>query len=53
MTTKSQKPLRTGKRTIDVQYRYQEIVRMPKFVVIDECHSSMSNETYKLLLHLK
>ena len=27
MTTKSQKPLRTGKRTIDVQYRYQEIKR--------------------------
>ena len=53
MTTKSEKPLRTGKRTIDVQYRYQEIVRMPRFVVIDECHSSMANETYKLLLHLK
>ena len=28
-------------------------VNMPKFVIIDECHSSMSNETYNLLLYLK
>jgi superfamily II DNA or RNA helicase len=53
MTTRAQKPLRTGTETIRVQYRYQEIVNMPKFVIIDECHSSMANETYKLLLHLK
>ena len=45
MTTKSHKK--------NIQYKYQEIVKMPKFVIIDECHSSMSNETYNLLLYLK
>lgn len=45
MTTKSHKK--------NIQYKYQEIVKMPKFIIIDECHSSMSNETYNLLLYLK
>ena len=45
MTTKS--------HTKNIQYKYQEIVKMPKFIIIDECHSSMSNETYNLLLYLK
>lgn len=34
-------------------YRYEEIKRMPEFTIIDECHSSMANETYQLLLYLK
>ena len=34
-------------------YRYEEIRKMPKFAIIDECHSSMANETYQLLLYLK
>lgn len=34
-------------------YRYEEIRKFPKFAIIDECHSSMANETYQLLLYLK
>jgi superfamily II DNA or RNA helicase len=34
-------------------YRYEEIRKMPKFAIIDECHSSMASETYQLLSYLK
>ena len=44
---------RPSKRTEEILYRYQEINSMPRFVIIDECHSSMANETYQLLLYLK
>ena len=35
------------------KYRYEEITNTPKLVIIDECHSSMASETYKLLIYLK
>ena len=47
MTIRASKPSRT------IRYRYQEIKKIPKLVIIDECHSSMSNETYQLLMYLK
>lgn len=36
-----------------IKLRYQEIKNMPKFVIIDECHSSMAIQTYQLLSYLK
>lgn len=45
MTTRSKKQ--------KYNYRYEEIRKMPKFAIIDECHSCMANETYQLLLYLK
>jgi superfamily II DNA or RNA helicase len=43
----------TRSKQADYNYRYEEIIKMPQFVIIDECHSSMANETYQLLLYLK
>jgi superfamily II DNA or RNA helicase len=36
------------------RYRYQDIIRnQPSFVIIDECHSSMAERTFNLLMHVK
>lgn len=47
MTSKSKR--------IDCEYKYQEINKnkSPRFVIIDECHSSMATQTYQLLLYMK
>jgi hypothetical protein len=36
------------------KYKYQELkCNIPKFVILDECHSAMANRTYQLLLFIK
>ena len=45
LTTKSYKK--------DCSYKYQEFINIPKFIILDECHSAMANETYKLLQFMK
>ena len=35
------------------KYRYQELKKIPNFIIIDECHSSMANRTYELLSYMK
>ena len=43
----------TTKDTNSNIYKYTKIKNIPKFCVIDECHSCMSSETYLLLNHMK
>lgn len=36
------------------KYKYEELKNnIPNFIILDECHSSMANGTYKLLLYMK
>ena len=34
-------------------YRYEEINNIPKFIILDECHSAMASRTYELLNYCK
>lgn len=34
-------------------YRYEEINNIPKFIILDECHSAMAARTYELLNYCK
>jgi superfamily II DNA or RNA helicase len=44
----------TNSKVKEKKYRYQELTtNVPKFIIMDECHSSMAPMTYKLLLHCK
>ena len=35
------------------KYRYEDLLNIPKLIIIDECHSCMADETYKLLINAK
>lgn len=38
----------------DCKYKYEELKNnIPKFIILDECHSAMANGTYKLLMFMK
>lgn len=43
----------TTKLTKSNEYKYCKIKNTPKFCILDECHSSMSSETYLLLNFMK
>lgn len=45
--------LTTKRNSKSNKYKYQDITNEPNLCIIDECHSSQSNETYKLLLYMK
>lgn len=46
--------LTSGSNYDDCKYKYEELQKnIPKFVILDECHSAMANRTYTLLLYIK
>lgn len=46
--------LTSGSKYDDCKYKYEELQKnIPKFVILDECHSAMANRTYTLLLYIK
>ena len=35
------------------KYKFEGITNIPKFIILDECHSATANRTYELLCHCK